>query len=136
MLPPLSLCVSVSKDLRTCVRSATCQQRRGVLRLLLFKCQAAIETATIRGLLGNLQNEFVRLGRGAPQEPHPSPARAHTHDLYRPLVRPPRRLNSGTSEILKPPWLTVQIENRAVVGDSAVGLDAVQGENLALGLAF
>ena len=104
--------------------------------LLPLKRQAPIETATIRGLLRNLQNEFVRLGRGAPQEPHPSPARAHAHDLYRPLVRPPRRLNSGTSEILEPPWLTVQVENRAVVGGPAVGLDAVQREHLALGVAL
>ena len=95
--------------------------------LLLIKRQAPIETPPIRGLLRNLQNEFVRLGRGAPEEPHPSPARAHAHDLHRPLVRSPRRLNSGTSEILEPPWITVQVENRAGAGRPPVGLDAVHG---------
>src|SRR5882724_10516414 len=117
-------------------RSAPCPEAPPAYGLLLLKSQPPIETASIRGLLRNLQNEFVRLGRGAPQEPHPSPARAHAHDLHRALVRPPRRLNSGTSEIVEPPWLTIEVENRAGAGGSAVGLDAVQGEHLALGVAL
>src|SRR5579862_884240 len=89
--------------------------------LLPLKRQAAVETPAIGGLLRNLQNEFVRIGRTAPEEPHPSPARAHADDLHRPLVRPPRRLNSGTSEVLEPPRLAVEVENGAGTRPPAVG---------------
>src|SRR5216684_1300565 len=105
-----------------------------VFSLLLLKSQAPIETAAVGGLLRNVQNDFIRLGRHPPEEPDPSPTRAHAYDLHRPVVRSPRRLNSRTSEIVEPPRLTVEVENRTGAGRPAVRLDAVQGEHFALGV--
>jgi hypothetical protein len=45
-------------------------------------------------------------------------------------------LNSGTSEILEPPRLTIEVENRAGSNGPAVGLDAVQREHLAVGVTL
>jgi len=68
------------------------------------------------------------------RSPKPGAAGAHAQDLDRPAIHSPRGLHSRTSEILKRPRLTVEVQDRAGAGGAAVRLDPVQREHLSSGV--
>jgi hypothetical protein len=81
------VCPGIGRALRASAISKNAAIFRFMLLRLLLERQAPIDPAAVRGLLRNLQNEFVRRAGSAPQEPRPSAAHAKAQDLHRPLIR-------------------------------------------------
>ena len=100
--------------------------------LLFLQHEPTLEPATIWVLLGNFQDQLVRVGRETAYEPDPLTAFALTQNLYRLAVQPPGGLGSGTLKVLEIPRRAIQVQNRAGTGSAAVRLNRLYRKNLAL----